>query len=35
MLIHYREPSFLEKKDYYQKLVENLEYKNNKYLYLS
>jgi len=35
MLIHYREPSFLEKKDYYQKLVENLEYKNNKYLYLN
>ena len=35
MLIHYKDPSFLEKKDYYQKLVENLDYKNNKYLYLN
>ena len=35
MLIHYKEPSFLEKKDYYQKLVENIDYKNNKYMYLN
>ena len=35
MLIHYKEPSFLEKKEYYQKLVDNIDYKKNKYLYLS
>ena len=33
MLIHLKDPSFLEKKDYYKSIVDNLNNKNNMYLF--
>ena len=33
MLIHYKDPLFIEKKDFYRKIVDDLENKNYIYLY--
>ena len=33
ILIHYSDPNFIEKKDFYKKIVDNLDNKNSIYLY--
>ena len=33
MLIHIKDPSFLDKKDFYKNIVENFDNKNNMYLF--
>ena len=33
ILIHYSDPNFIAKKDFYKKIVDNLDNKNSIYLY--